>query len=215
MTRHYPFLVGVTGGLGSGKSTVCRFLSEMGCRQFEADKVAKELQLTDHEIIDGIKKLFGEGVYSLDTAGQRVIDRKKIASSVFSCPEKLESLNKLIHPKVFSEFHKAVLDAAKAGTRILIKEAAILFESGRPEELDLVVVVVADEQQRIARAVQKGMGSPEEIIQRIKQQWPQQKLIEKADYVLVNNGSLEALKKETEALYCKLLEVAVSICDNP
>ncbi|MEI8185783.1 MAG: dephospho-CoA kinase [Chlorobiaceae bacterium] len=210
MSRYYPFLVGVTGGVGSGKSTVCRFLSEMGCRLFEADRVAKELQLNDPEVIEGIRALFGAEVYSFDSAGQMVLDRKKIASTVFSCPEKLEALNNLIHPKVFREFNKAVHEAAQSGIKILVKEAAILFESGSNRQLDVVVVVTADEEQRVERAVQKGMGSREEIMQRIARQWPQEKLIEKADYVVVNNGTAEDLKRETEALYSKLLIAASS-----
>ena len=212
--RVYPFLVGVTGGIGSGKSTVCHFLSEMGCSLFEADMVARQLQLQDSEVIDGIKTLFGPEVYSVDGAGQLVLDRKKIAATVFSSPEKLEALNTLIHPKVFNEFQKAVHDAENQGSKILVKEAAILFESGSNKQLDVVVVVVADEQQRIERAVRKGMGSAEEIIKRIALQWPQKKLIEKADYVVVNNGSQEELKKETEALYSRLLSAASSACNH-
>ena len=212
--RGYPFLVGVTGGLGSGKSMVCRFLSEMGCRLFEADTVAKELQLNDSEVIEGIKTLFGSEVYSFDSTGHMVLNRKKIASIIFSSPEKLEAINSLIHPRVFYKFQKAVLDAEKQGVKILLKEAAILFESGSNKQLDVVVVVVADQQQRIERAFQKGMGSRQEIMQRIAQQWPQERLIEKADYVVVNNGSLENLKKETEALYSQLLVAASSACDH-
>ncbi len=212
--RGYPFLVGVTGGIGSGKSTVCRFLSEMGCTLFEADMVARQLQLHDVEVINGIKALFGTEVYSVDSAGQMVLDRKKIASIVFSSPEKLEALNTLIHPLVFREFQKAVHDAENRGIKILVKEAAILFESGSNKQLDVVVVIVADEQQRIERAVRKGIGSHEEIIQRIALQWPQKKLIEKADYVVVNNGSEEYLKKETEALYSRLLSAASLACNH-
>lgn len=210
----YPFLVGVTGGIGSGKSTVCRFLSEMGCALFEADMVAKQLQLHDSEVINGIKTLFGSEVYSVDVAGQMVLDRKQIAATVFSSPAKLEALNTLIHPKVFSEFQKAVHDAENRGVKILVKEAAILFESGSNTQLDVVIVVVADEQLRIERAVRKGMGSREEIKQRIARQWPQKKLIEKADYVVENNGSREELKKETEALYSRLLSAASSACNH-
>ena len=212
--RNYPFLVGVTGGIGCGKSTVCRFLSELGCTLFEADIVAKNLQLHDAEVIDGIKTLFGSEIYSVDSSGQMVLDRKTIAATVFSSSEKLEALNALIHPKVFSEFQKAVRDAENQGVKILVKEAAILFESGSNRQLDVVVVVVADEQERIERAVQKGLGSPEEIIRRIALQWPQQKLIEKADYVVVNKGSKEDLKKETEELYLTLLSAASLACNH-
>ncbi len=214
MSRAYPFLVGITGGLGSGKSMVCHFLSEMGCALFESDRVAKELQLHDPQVIEGIKVLFGLEVYSRDASGSLVLDRKKIASAVFSSSEKLAALNRLIHPKVHNEFCKAVLDARNRRTKILVKEAAILFESGGNEGLDAVVVVAADMQERIDRAVQKGMGTREEIMRRIATQWPQEKLIAKADYVLFNRGSLEGLKKETEALYLKLLDAALSACDN-
>jgi dephospho-CoA kinase len=214
MSRAYPFLVGITGGLGSGKSMVCHFLSEMGCALFESDRVAKELQLHDPQVIEGIKVLFGLEVYSRDASGSLVLDRKKIASAVFSSSEKLAALNRLIHPKVHNEFCKAVLDARNRRTKILVKEAAILFESGGNEGLDAVVVVAADMHERIDRAVQKGMGTREEIMRRIATQWPQEKLIAKADYVLFNRGSLEGLKKETEALYLKLLDAALSACDN-
>jgi dephospho-CoA kinase len=214
MMRTYPFLVGITGGLGSGKSMVCRFLSEMGCALFESDRVAKELQLNDPEVIEGIKTLFGSEVYSLDASGGMVVDRKKIAQGVFSSDEKLAALNRLIHPKVFDEFQKAVHNARKSGIKILVREAAILFESGGEEGLDAVVVVVADMEERIMRAIQKGMGTREEIMRRIAAQWPPEKLIAKADYVILNRASADELKKETEALYLKLLAAAELLCNN-
>jgi dephospho-CoA kinase len=214
MNGTYPILVGVTGGLGSGKSTVCRFLSEMGCALFEADLVAKELQLHDPEVIDGVRALFGAEVYRRDLSGQLCLDRKAVASVVFSNPEKLEAINSLIHPRVYREFRKAVLDAENQGMKILVKEAAILFESGGNRDLDVVVVVVADLEQRIQRAQEKGMGSREEIMRRIAMQWPQEKLVEKADYVLLNNGTSEELKKETELLYQWLIAQASSAGDG-
>lgn len=214
MMHSYPFLVGITGGLGSGKSMVCRFLSEMGCALFESDQVAKELQLHDPEVIEGIKALFGEKVYSLDLSGNLVLDRKTIAAVVFSSSDKLAALNRLIHPKVLAEFSRAVLDARRRRIKILVKEAAILFESGGNEELDVVVVVAAELQDRIERAVLKGMGEREGIVRRLATQWPQEKLIAKADYVLYNRGSLVELKKETEALFPVLLQAAESLCNN-
>jgi len=214
MKRMYPFLVGVTGGLGSGKSMVCRFLSGMGCALFESDRVAKELQLRDPDVIKGIKELFGEKIYSFDRNGAMTLDRKKIASTVFSSPETLQKLNTLVHPKVFDEFCKVVRDAGQRGTKILVKEAAILFESGGESGLDAVVVVVADPQERIERAVRKGMGTPEEIRRRILTQWPQERLIAQADYVLFNKGSLDELKQETEKLFERLLGAAAKTCGS-
>ena len=210
MSPNTPYLVGVTGGLGSGKSTVCRFLAEKGCRLFEADQVARELQLHDQEVIAAIKALFGAGVYSIDSAGTLSLDRKQVAAAVFSSSEKLQALNQLMHPKVFEEFQNVVLDAAATGDKLLLKEAAILLESGGAKGLDAIVVVTAGLAERVERAIQKGMGSREEIMQRIAQQWPEERLIERADYVVENKGSLEELKEACNALYQKLLQAASS-----
>ncbi|NTW11352.1 MAG: dephospho-CoA kinase, partial [Chlorobiaceae bacterium] len=144
MKGRHPYLLGVTGGLGSGKSTVCRFLSEMGCRVFEADKVARELQVHDGEVVSAIRSIFGEDIYFRDPSGRLVPDRKKIASIVFSSAQKLSELNMAVHPAVFREFRRAVTKAAEEGVMILVKEAAILFESGGEKGLDAVVVVAAD-----------------------------------------------------------------------
>jgi len=215
MMRTYPFLVGVTGGLGSGKSLVCRFLADMGCALFESDRVAKELQLVDPQVIAGITKLFGEDVYSFDASGCVRLDRKKIALTVFSIPDKLRELNQLVHPRVFDEYCKAVEEAKRRGIKILVKEAAILFESGGHKGVDAVVVVVADMQERIRRAVAKGMGSPDEIKQRILTQWAEEKLVSHADYLLFNTGSPDELRVETKRLFVRLLAVAGEVCGHP
>lgn len=205
-----PLLVGVTGGIGSGKSTVCSILSELGCELFEADRVARELQVTDPEVILGIRELFGGEVYALDATGHLSIDRRSIASAVFSDRKKLEALNALIHPKVFLAFDHAVDRCRREGRMILCKEAAIIFESGREGDLDRIVVVAADDELRVARAVARGMGSREEVLQRMRAQWPQERLIEKADYVIWNNGSLEELRSKTGEVFRSLMALAGS-----
>lgn len=209
-----PLLVGVTGGIGSGKSTVCTILSELGCELFEADRVARDLQLSDPEVIDGIRKLFGDEVYFSDQSGLLSIDRKAIASAVFSDRSKLDALNALIHPKVFLAFDREVARCRREGCRILCKEAAIIFESGREGDLDRIVVVAADDELRIARAVARGLGSREDVVKRMRAQWPQEKLIEKADYVIWNNGSPEELRARTEAVFRELVELAGSGSDG-
>jgi dephospho-CoA kinase len=215
MKETRPYLLGVTGGLGSGKSTVCRYLAELGCRVFEADSVARQLQVHDREVVSAIRSIFGDGIYIRDPSGMVVPDRKAIASIVFSSPEKLAELNRAVHPAVFREFGRAVRKAGDDGVRILVKEAAILFESGGDKGLDAVLVVAADTGTRIARAVRKGIGTEEEIKKRMAAQWPQETLVEKADYVIMNNGSEEELKKQTAQLYSTLLEVLESSSDSP
>lgn len=200
-----PFLVGVTGGIGSGKSTVCRFLAEMGCALFEADRIARELQETDPRIIAGMRGLFGFDVYSTDASGVLRLDRRRVAAEVFASAEKLGELNALVHPKVYEAFETARRQAAMEGIAVLVKEAAILFETGRTGDLDLIVVVAAATEQRIRRAVAKGLGSREEILRRIAAQWPQELLVEKAGYVIHNDGSLDDLRRETEKLHAFMM----------
>jgi dephospho-CoA kinase len=201
-----PLLVGVTGGIGSGKSTVCAMLAGMGCELFEADQIAKELQLEDPEVIRGIEELFGREVYSRDGTGQLQIDRKAIASVVFADPEKLIALNRLIHPKVREAFVREVKRCAREGKRILCKEAAILFEAGADRDLDRIIVVAANDGLRLDRAVKRGLDR-EEARKRMAAQWPQEKLIERAHYVIFNDGTLEELRLQVEQIYRSLLTV--------
>lgn len=201
MRRAGPFIVGITGGIGSGKSTVCRFLAEMGCALFEADRIARELQQSDPVIVSGIRELFGFDVYTINSSGVLVLDRRRVAAEVFSDREKLDALNSLVHPRVYEAFETARRQAAGQGIGVLVKEAAILFESGMTGDLDLIVVVAADISLRIQRAAAKGLGSPEEIRRRIAAQWPQERLVEKAGYVIYNEGTIDDLHKETEKLY--------------
>jgi dephospho-CoA kinase len=202
-----PLLVGVTGGIGSGKSTVCAMLRQLGCELFEADRAAKQMQLDDPEVISGIQALFGTGVYRRDDSGRLSIDRQAIAAVVFSDPEKLDALNRLIHPKVREAFRLAIERCVREGKPILCKEAAILFESGMAHELDRIVVVVADNDLRVERAVARGVGSHEEVRRRMQAQWPQEKLVEQAHYVIVNDGTLQELEVRVRQLYQSLLSL--------
>jgi dephospho-CoA kinase len=205
--EHLPLLVGVTGGIGSGKSTVCAMLAELGCELFEADRVARDLQLEDPEVVRGIEALFGSGVYSHDASGNLLIDRKTIASIVFSDPEKLAALNRLIHPRVREAFIREIRRCACEGKKILCKEAAIIFESGLEGELDRIIVVAANNGLRLERAVARGLGSREEVAKRMRAQWPQEKLIERAHYVIFNDGTIEELRSQTEQVYRSLLTI--------
>lgn len=206
-----PLLVGVTGGVGSGKSTVCAMLAGLGCELFEADRVAKELQLHDSEVIAGIKELFGSDVYHRDDSGVLSIDRKAIAAIVFSDPKTLEALNRLIHPKVREAFQREILRCAREEKRILCKEAAILFESGMDQELDRIIVVAAGDGVRLERAVARGMGSREEVKRRMKAQWPQEQLIERAHYVIFNDGTIDELRLQVEQVYRSLESLVASL----
>lgn len=207
---HPFYTVGVTGGIGCGKSSVCQILKELGCEIFNADQAAKTLQEEDHEVIEGLKQLFGNDINISTTPERFVPDRKRIASIVFQDKAKLDAINRLIHPKVFKAFDDAKTEAMKRGVQILVKEAAILFEAGGVKGLDKVIVVAAEIEKRIAR-VQRSSGLSEAAVRaRMANQWPQEKLIEKADFVIYNNGSIEQLRLHTKDVLHKILEPVIT-----
>ncbi len=191
--------VGVTGGIGTGKTTVCQFLRALGCEIFSADIEAKRLQEIDPDVIEGIKKIFGEAIYE-----NSIPNRKRIAEIIFHDEKKLSELNALIHPKVFRAFNEAARRAEAEGKAMIVKEAAILFESGGEKGLDAVLVVAADLEIRLARLHARGL-SEADIRARMSRQFSQDELLKRADVVIWNNGSLDKLEAETKRAYQELL----------
>lgn len=187
--------IGVTGGIGTGKTTVCKMLEGLGCAVFSADETAKCLQETDFEIIVGMQKIFGEAIYE-----NGIPNRKTIAREIFADSEKLRRLNALIHPKVFKSFDDAAEKAATEGKKIIVKEAAILFESGGDKGVDAVIVVAADLETRLKRLTQRGF-SEDEANARIAKQLPQDVLLKRADAVIWNNKSFSELEREVSRVY--------------
>lgn len=191
--------VGVTGGIGSGKTTVCNFLRAQGCEIFSADLEAKRLQETNPDVIAGIKNIFGDAIYE-----NGLPNRKRIAEIIFHDEKKLSELNALIHPKVFRAFDEAARRAEAEGKTMIAKEAAILFESGGEKGLDAVLVVAADLNLRIARLRARGL-SDADIHARMSRQFPQDELLKRADIVVWNNHALDVLEADTKRAYLELL----------
>lgn len=173
-------IIGITGGIGSGKSVVAKVLTSMGFPVYNSDTRAKELINSNSELISQIKKEFGENIYT-----ERGLDRKKMASIVFNNPEKLSLLNRLVHPAVGKDFENWV---EKQKTELVFKEAAILFETGIYKSLDVTIVVTAPLETRIKRVMKRDSVSQEEVKNRMKNQWSDEEKIKLADFVIDNSG---------------------------
>jgi dephospho-CoA kinase len=194
--------LGVTGGIGSGKTTVCGFLAEQGARVFYADIEAKRL-MTEHEALrQDIIEAFGEKSYTDD--GE--LNRAYLADVVFDTPENVERINALVHPRVHEAFAKAAEQARADDVDLLVHEAALIFESGGDEHLDAVAVVVAPDDDRIARVVERDDATPEAVRARMGHQLPQPELRRRADYVIENDGSLDDLRRKSVRLYREVTE---------
>lgn len=173
--------IGITGGIGSGKTTVCEIFKLLGVPVFHADLEAKFLQNNDLHIRYLLIKLFGNQIYSLDG----MLDRKKLAGLIFNDSESLANVNAIIHPAVRQNFLKWTNIHQDAS--YILYEAAILLESGYASDFDSNILVLADEKVRIERVVKRDRVSEDLVIQRINNQMPDSKKITMVDYIIENN----------------------------
>ena len=176
--------VGITGGIGSGKSVVCDIFRLLGVPIFNSDLESREILQSDALVRAGVKEIFGPQAYAMDGTP----DRKFIASLAFSDKSKLAKLNALIHPAVNKRFEDWCVEHSESD--YVIKEAAILIESGAYKQLDCVVVVNAPEALRFKRASERDHLTTEEIIRRSKNQLPESELNTYADYKIQNDEAV-------------------------
>lgn len=172
--------VGVTGGIGSGKSTVCKVFELLGVPVYYADAESQILLQTNQEIQLAIIKLFGNDILSLEG----LIDRKKIADVVFNDSQKLKNLNAIMHPAVFNHFENWV---KKQVSPYVIKEAAILFESGADKQLNKIITVTCPMNIRIDRVVKRDRITYQSVEQRILNQWSDEEKVKHSQFVINND----------------------------
>lgn len=173
-------VVGLTGGMGSGKTTVANFFKELGVPVYIADTAGKELMNENSELRSKIISLFGEGAYT-----NKTLDRKFIADQVFNSSEKLEQLNSLVHPAVENDFQHW---KSSQKSPYVIYEAAILFETGGYKKCDNVILVTAPLEDRITRLQDRDQSSLEEIEARIQHQWSDEKKRKLSDFEIINTN---------------------------
>lgn len=185
-------VVGITGGIGSGKTTACKIFEQLGVPVYYADNRAKELMVNDEKLKSRIMAAFGDQAYV-----NGALNRAYLASQVFNSKDKLSVLNGIVHPAVADDF-ELWLERQKDACYVL-KEAAILFESGAYQDVDISVLVIAPEQLRIERVVNRDGTTEEEVLRRMKNQWTQEHKIKLADHIITNDG--------TELLIPQILEL--------
>ena len=193
MTR----VIGLTGGIGSGKSTVSRFLADLGAVIIDADKIGHEVYLPDTVCWQELVKMFGNRILTADNT----IDRKKLGIIVFNNPAELKRLNSVVHPLMFEMAKQKIDDYRRQGVKIVVLDAPILYETNWTSLVDEVWVVVSNEANVIKRAVAR-TGLPEEQIRaRIRSQMSYEERIKRAQVVIHNDGTAEDLKKKVKELW--------------
>lgn len=174
--------IGITGGIGSGKTTACQLFETLGIPVYYADDRAKWLMNNDDQLRRQLIEVFGTATYGTDNQ----LDRAYLAKVVFSDKEKLDILNGIVHPAVRADGIR--WDEEHQQTPYTLREAALLYESGIYQLLDQVICVTAPEALRIERVIARDQTTAEAVKDRIDKQWPEEKKVALADYIIHNDG---------------------------
>lgn len=196
MKNNQPFIAGITGGIGSGKTTAAKFFEELGVPVYNSDTRAKIIQNENSEVKVKIIEVFGDEAYN-----ESGLNRDYIAKQVFNNNEKLKQLNQIVHPAVFNDFEEW---KKKQTSKIIMKEAAILIESGSYKDCDVVISVLMNKEKRIQRIMARDGFTEEQVMARINNQISDEERIQKSDFIIDNNGDLTHLKNEVEKTFIKI-----------
>ncbi len=197
MVSSANLIVGLTGGMGCGKSTAAAFFADRGFKRLDSDAIVHEMLRTDSEVVQAIRSKLGEGMLAPDGS----VRRDRVGAVVFNDPAALAWLEELLHPRVLEHWRRIF---ASARDQRFIVEVPLLFEKGLANWFDFTVCVTTDSVQQLRRLEQKGI-SPELAQQRQAKQMPLARKCELADHVLLNDGSPEFLREQVNALADRLL----------
>ena len=193
-------IVGLTGGIGSGKTTVAKLFKELGVPVYNSDLRAKKLMKNSREIRTAVIDLLGKDSYVLER-----LNKKYIADKVFSNKELLQKLNAIVHPAVRNDFLRWVKSKK---TSYVIQEAAILFENSSYSNFDKIILVKAPKKVRLERILERDNGSKEEILARMENQWDDSEKIPLSDYI-IENIDLDQTKLQVEQIHRQLTKIVV------
>ena len=198
-------LVGLTGGMGTGKTLAASIFKELGAHILDADLICRKLVEPGQPALKEISECFGENILNKS----RNLDRKKLAQVIFNDPDKKKILENILHPKVFAfEKDKYKFICKNNPNALVIIDAALLIESGNYKNMDKVVVVNTDEKTQMERILARGEWHKDEILSRINNQMPSKEKNRYADFILDNSSDKFQLRNQVESLYAKLTILA-------
>lgn len=186
-------VIGITGGIGSGKTVLCKMLAKRGFKVYNADMIAKNLYRTDKKLVNSLTKAFGKEI--LNFKGK--INLFKLKEIIFLNKKNYETINRLVHPVVINYLKREI---RKSKYELVIIESAVLFESGFNNSLDYIVTVYADKNIRSKRLMIRDESSRNEINHLMKFQIDDKKKMEMSDFVIMNNKGIDELKKQVDFL---------------
>lgn len=193
-------VLGITGGIGSGKSLVSEMFQELGATIVDADKIARDILEPTGRAYENVVKTFGTGILKDD----RIIDRKKLAEIVFADSKKLEQLNQLTHPAIFEEMEEQI---AKASTKLVCLDVPLLFTCEFPIPCQKTLAVIAPDELRIRRVTKRDGCTREAVEMRMKKQLSNQEFQEKADICIQNDGDESLLREKVKKIHTQLMEM--------
>ncbi|MGB5228231.1 dephospho-CoA kinase [Eudoraea sp.] len=191
-------IIGLTGGIGSGKTTVAKLFKELGVPVYNSDLRAKKLMKNSKEIRTAVMDLLGKDSYVLER-----LNKKYIADKVFNNKELLQKLNEIVHPAVRNDFLRWVKSRKAA---YVIQEAAILFENNSYSNFDKIILVKAPKQVRLERIIARDNGAKEEILARMENQWDDSKKMPLSDYI-IENIDLDQTKLQVQQIHQQLTKI--------
>lgn len=189
-------IVGVTGSIGSGKSTLCKQWEKMGAKVVYADDLAKELMVSNVAVKKKIEHTFGKDSYNTDGS----LNKSHLIVEAFK-KNRVEELNGIVHPAVAEAFKHICEVEREKGTAVLVKEAALLFNMGKKDNYDVIVIVTTTKDQQIQRVTQRDNVNERDVTERLEKQPDFEKLKSYADFVIENNSSLEEFEKKVTSLF--------------
>lgn len=197
-------VVGLTGGIASGKSTVSRMFQDLGARVVDADRLARRIVEPGKPAYRDIVRRFGRQVLKADGT----IDRKRLGARVFADPRQLKQLNRITHPRIAREARREIAHHRAAGAPLVIYDAALLVENGWHRKLDGLVVVSVPEKIQLGRLMRRDGLSRQDATSRIRSQLPLSRRLEVADHVIDNSGTLDRTRTQVKSLWQQLSKPA-------